>query len=120
MYLLPQHFRRDERNAIIGDVKPLLVFQQIKSYLQSGRDDAALVHNNPSQANMPADIVQRLNTEHQEVIYLRFFLELSVAETAEILNIPEGTVKSRLNRALQQLRGVVLHEFPLLHEGRQV
>ena len=56
MYLLPQHFRRDERNAIIGDVKPLLVFQQIKSYLQSGRDDAALVHNNPSQANMPADI----------------------------------------------------------------
>jgi len=64
--------------------------------------------------------IQRLTTEHQEVIYLRFFLELSVAETAETLNIAEGTVKSRLNRALQQLRGVVLHDFPLLVEGRQL
>ena len=64
--------------------------------------------------------VKRLSTEHQEVIYLRFFLELSVAETAETLNIAEGTVKSRLNRALQQLRGVVLHDFPLLVEGRQL
>jgi RNA polymerase sigma-70 factor (ECF subfamily) len=64
--------------------------------------------------------VQRLRSEAQDVIYLRFFLELSVAETAEILNIPEGTVKSRLNRALQQLRGVVLSDFPLLLEGRQL
>jgi RNA polymerase sigma factor (sigma-70 family) len=64
--------------------------------------------------------VQRLRLEHQEVIYLRFFLELSIAETAETLNIAEGTVKSRLNRALQQLRGVVLHDFPLLVEGRQL
>jgi RNA polymerase sigma-70 factor (ECF subfamily) len=64
--------------------------------------------------------VKRLSTEHQEVIYLRFFLELSVIETAEALNIAEGTVKSRLNRALQQLRGVVLHDFPLLVEGRQL
>jgi RNA polymerase sigma-70 factor (ECF subfamily) len=64
--------------------------------------------------------VQRLRPDHQEVIYLRFFLELSVAETADTLNIAEGTVKSRLNRALQQLRGVVLHDFPLLVEGRQL
>ena len=64
--------------------------------------------------------VQRLRPEHQEVIYLRFFLDLSIAETAETLNIAEGTVKSRLNRALQQLRGVVLNSFPLLVEGRQL
>lgn len=79
--------------------------------------------NETIKANEAQDLwqaVQRLSSEHQEVIYLRFFLELSVAETAEIVKLPEGTVKSRLNRALQQLRGIVLHEFPLLHEGRQV
>src|SRR5262249_16829297 len=42
--------------------------------------------------------VRRLERADQEIIYLRYFLELSSAETAEALNIAEGTVKSRLHR----------------------
>lgn len=49
--------------------------------------------------------VRRLNWADQEVIYLRYFLELSVAETAEALGVAPGTVKSRLSRALDRLRG---------------
>ncbi|MFN8494687.1 MAG: RNA polymerase sigma factor [Caldilineaceae bacterium] len=60
--------------------------------------------------------IQRLKTTDQEIIYLRYFLDLSVAETAVVLNIAEGTVKSRLSRALGQLRTVVEHEFPSLRE----
>jgi RNA polymerase sigma-70 factor, ECF subfamily len=62
--------------------------------------------------------VRRLAPADQEVIYLRYFLELSVQETAEALNVEPGTVKSRLHRALHRLRGVVEQEFPLLAEGR--
>jgi RNA polymerase sigma-70 factor, ECF subfamily len=58
--------------------------------------------------------VQRLEPVDQEIIYLRFFLELSVEETAESLNIAAGTVKSRLHRALGRLRGVVNSDFPTL------
>jgi RNA polymerase sigma-70 factor, ECF subfamily len=58
--------------------------------------------------------VQRLEAVDQEIIYLRFFLELSVEETAESLNIATGTVKSRLHRALGRLRGVVASDFPAL------
>jgi RNA polymerase sigma-70 factor (ECF subfamily) len=58
--------------------------------------------------------VQQLNQKGQEVVYLRYFLEMSEAETAETLNIPPGTVKSRLHRALKQLRGVIEREFPEL------
>ncbi len=47
--------------------------------------------------------VQQLKPPDQEVIYLRYFLELSVAETAAALEIAEGTVKSRLSRALARL-----------------
>lgn len=64
------------------------------------------------------EAVQRLNPKDQEVIYLRYFLELSVNETAEVLNIEAGTVKSRLSRALERLRGVVEENYPLLYEGR--
>jgi RNA polymerase sigma-70 factor (ECF subfamily) len=58
--------------------------------------------------------VQKLEAVDQEIIYLRFFLELSVEETAESLNIAVGTVKSRLHRALGRLRGVVASDFPAL------
>jgi RNA polymerase sigma-70 factor (ECF subfamily) len=62
--------------------------------------------------------LRRLSAMDQEIIYLRFFLELSVDETAEALGVPPGTVKSRLHRALTRLRGVIRREFPILLEGR--
>lgn len=61
--------------------------------------------------------VRRLEHDQQEIIYLRYFLELSVGETAETLGIAEGTVKSRLSRALERLRGVVRQEFPVLRRA---
>lgn len=39
----------------------------------------------------------------QEVVVLRYFVQLSEAQTAATLDIPAGTVKSRLSRALAQL-----------------
>lgn len=60
--------------------------------------------------------LRALSSQDQEVIYLRYFLELSVAETASALGVAEGTVKSRLARALGRLRGVVQQHFPDLAE----
>jgi len=62
--------------------------------------------------------VRRLSSADQQMIYLRYFLELSVSEVAETLNIAPGTVKSRLHRALSRLRGVVERDFPILWEER--
>ena len=47
---------------------------------------------------------------------MRYFLELSEAETADALGVAAGTVKSRLHRALARLRAVVADEFPALRE----
>lgn len=63
--------------------------------------------------------VRRLSVVDQEVIYLRYFLELSVNEAAEAMNVEPGTVKSRLSRALSRLRDVIERDFPLLYEGRR-
>jgi RNA polymerase sigma-70 factor (ECF subfamily) len=64
--------------------------------------------------------IRQLDRQDQEIIYLRYFLNCSVDETASTLDIQPGTVKSRLSRALQRLRGVVQEDFPLLMEGRQL
>jgi RNA polymerase sigma-70 factor (ECF subfamily) len=60
--------------------------------------------------------VRRLTANEQEIIYLRYFLNLSVEETADALDVRPGTVKSRLHRALKQLRQVIERDFPVLSE----
>ena len=77
----------------------------------------ALEANARIEAQALWQAIKRLNTIDQEVIYLRYFLELSVNEAAEALNVEPGTVKSRLSRALGRLRDVIERDFPLLYEG---
>lgn len=60
--------------------------------------------------------VRRLRQADQEVVYLRYFLDLSVEETATALEIAPGTVKSRLHRSLRRLEAVITRDFPLLRE----
>jgi RNA polymerase sigma-70 factor, ECF subfamily len=63
--------------------------------------------------------VQNLSVLDQQVIYLRYFLDLPVTETAQALKVAEGTVKSRLSRALERLRGIIQQDFPVLADGRE-
>lgn len=63
--------------------------------------------------------VQRLSRRDQEIIYLRYFLDLSEAEAAAALNIAPGTVKSRLSRGVARLRRIVDTDFPALREERE-
>jgi RNA polymerase sigma factor (sigma-70 family) len=51
--------------------------------------------------------IQRMDEKHRIPIVLRYYHDLSVAEIANILQIPEGTVHSRLNTARKQLRDVL-------------
>lgn len=56
---------------------------------------------------LQADVREALNELSEMdrlVISYRFFLELTEAEMAEVLDVPPGTVKSRLSRALVRLR----------------
>jgi RNA polymerase sigma-70 factor (ECF subfamily) len=45
-----------------------------------------------------------LDTKHRSVLILRYFNDLSYQEIAEALEIPLGTVKSRLNKSLRYLK----------------
>src|SRR2546428_11507967 len=52
-------------------------------------------------------MVNALSDEDRLVIASRYFLDLSGEENAAALGIPEGTVKSRLSRALARLKARV-------------
>lgn len=49
------------------------------------------------------EAVGRLPLKLRSVVVARYYLDLSTADVAESLEIPEGTVKSRLSRALERL-----------------
>ncbi|WP_417445540.1 RNA polymerase sigma factor [Kangiella sp.] len=51
--------------------------------------------------------INRLGKLEREVIYLFYLVELTVAEAALVLEVPQGTVKSRLNRARKQLQQMI-------------
>ena len=63
------------------------------------------------------------------MIAARYFLDLSEAEMADVLDCPRGTVKSRLSRAIGRLREVdssstrrnveEAGSFPRWREGRE-
>ena len=76
----------------------------VRNWWQSQRvDDQDVLNQDDSQLLWQA--VRQLPTSSQELIYLRYFLGMSEAETAVTLNIKSGTVKSRTHRALKRLRG---------------
>ena len=49
-----------------------------------------------------------LSEEYREVLLLRYMEELDYAEIAEVLQLPSGTVKSRINRAKAALKTALL------------
>jgi len=63
------------------------------------------------------DAIARLNEEHRIVIVLRDIQGLSYEEIAEVLKCPEGTVKSRINRARQALKNILVSKRELLLDG---
>lgn len=57
------------------------------------------------------DAVAALSPEHRSVVELRFFGDASLEEISQVLEIPLGTVKSRLHNALERLRVAQRNRF---------
>lgn len=88
--------RRYERKKLIrfstGEEQELFI-SSIPSE-DADRDELITLHN----------AVRALKPQLREVIIMYYFRSYNVAELSEILDIPEGTVKSRLSAAREQLR----------------
>jgi RNA polymerase sigma-70 factor (sigma-E family) len=54
--------------------------------------------------------LRRLTAEHREVLVLRFVADLTEPQVAEVLDVPVGTVKSRVSRALAHIDLAALRE----------
>lgn len=55
-------------------------------------------------------LIANLPLRQRKVLVLRYFADLSIAETASILGCNEGTIKSQLSRAIDTLRALMAHQ----------
>jgi RNA polymerase sigma-70 factor (ECF subfamily) len=73
--------------------------------------DVSLIQPDPApgihRQEMVARALERLSDDHREVVFLTFYEGLSYREIASILDIPTGTVKSRMFHAKKQLAEVL-------------
>jgi RNA polymerase sigma-70 factor (ECF subfamily) len=95
------------RYALHEESAPEAIFAEIDDVDsdQFQLENAELIHFGLSQ----------LGRSEREVLTLFFLEDLSIAEMAQLLNIPAGTVKSRLFKARRDLKRVLAKEFPI-HE----
>lgn len=69
-------------------------------------------HENPERADkreMIQKALQQIEPEFRAVVILRLVDGYSVKETAELLDLPEGTVASRLARGQKKLKNLLQH-----------
>jgi RNA polymerase sigma-70 factor (ECF subfamily) len=93
-------YRREASDAAASDSEKLDATAEDEHEAFEQFESAELVHFGLS----------RLDVASREVLTLHFLEEFSVAEIAGILEIPPGTVKSRLHRARSELRKVLDQE----------
>lgn len=82
--------------------------------LEEARTVAAGAQEDPMERAISGEVdaqlhalVARLPLEQRRLIALRYFAELDLAEVAAVMDLPLGTVKSRIHRTLVALRSAL-------------
>lgn len=83
--------------------------EQEAAEMRSGED-----HSARSEGKAAWELVSKLPNALREVLELRFSFGLNRSETAEALQIPEGTVATRQRKGLEELRGKLSAVAPAL------
>lgn len=69
------------------------------------------IYDNPDDKIVLEKYLSKLSTAHQEVIRLKYFLDLDYKTIGEILKIPIGTVKSRISIGMRNLKKSMEGEY---------
>jgi RNA polymerase sigma-70 factor (ECF subfamily) len=102
--LLIDNYRRSKRDRVTDSIEEQLPMLEERTAI-TGRTEGLLAGREASEALQGA--LQKLSPELRETVILRDLEELEYREIAEVLNVPEGTVKSRLNRGRAELLRVL-------------
>ncbi len=98
--LLIDNYRRTKKHRVLDPLEDQITVLEAKAS-SGGHADRAL--RGREAGEMLQAGLQRLSPELREAVILRDIEEMEYKEIAQVLRIPEGTVKSRINRGRSEL-----------------
>ena len=102
--LLIDHYRRTKLERATDSIENQLPMLEEKTAM-SARSDGLLAAREAGELLQKA--LQKLSPELRETVILRDLEEMEYREIAQVLNVPEGTVKSRLSRGRAELARIL-------------
>ena len=99
--LLIDHYRRTRQDRATGSIEDQLPMLVDAGPTAAQRPDHAVAGREASEILQAS--LQKLSPELREAVILRDLQEMEYREIADTLEIPEGTVKSRINRGRAEL-----------------
>lgn len=102
--LLIDHYRRTKRDRITDSLDDKMPVVENKATSARRPDELALLGELSGQVQ---NALTRLSPELREAVILRDLQQLEYAEIQNVLAVPEGTVKSRINRGRIELARIL-------------
>ena len=102
--LLIDHYRRTKQDRATDSIEDQLPVLE-ESEASAARPERMVAGREASEVLQVA--LQRLSPELREAVILRDLQEMEYREMAVVLRVPEGTVKSRINRGRAELARVL-------------
>jgi RNA polymerase sigma-70 factor (ECF subfamily) len=99
--LLIDHYRRTRQQRVTDSIEDQLPVLEQVGASGAARPDQALAGREASEILQAT--LQKLSPDLREAVILRDLQEMEYREIADVLDIPEGTVKSRINRGRAEL-----------------
>jgi RNA polymerase sigma-70 factor (ECF subfamily) len=99
--LLIDHYRRTRKERVTDSIEEQLPMLEQTGGAAAARPDQALAGREASEILQAA--LQKLSPDLREAVILRDLQQMEYREIAAVLGIPEGTVKSRINRGRAEL-----------------
>jgi RNA polymerase sigma-70 factor (ECF subfamily) len=106
--LLVDHYRRSKYDRVTDAIEDRLATLEERT-AHGARTDGLLAGREAGELLQAG--LQKLSPELREAVILRDLQELEYREIAQVLGVPEGTVKSRLNRGRAELARVLKQRY---------
>ena len=102
--LLIDHYRRTKRDRVTDSLDDAMPVVENKESVARRPDEQALLGELSAQVQ---NALTKLSPELREAVILRDLQQLEYAEIQSVLAVPEGTVKSRINRGRIELARIL-------------